>query len=137
MDTMVTEGSRPDPNDIWVERQRALRRGRALHAEALSGALRRVARAVVSVIGRGIAVPLRRALRRRGDGLALLSMSDHMLADLGLMRADVQAMAYGVVPAARVSGAPERPERAFSGVVIELAAERMMSVTARRVREAA
>jgi uncharacterized protein YjiS (DUF1127 family) len=87
-----------DPNEIWVRRRRALARGRALHGMAIGRVLRRAAGCLAWLIRAVVVAPLRHAFRQRTDTLLLLSMNDRMLADIGLMRADVQALAYGLVP---------------------------------------
>lgn len=87
-----------DPNEIWVGRRRALARGRALHGIAIGRVLRRVAGCLAWLTCAMVVAPLRHTFRQHGDTLLLLSMNDRMLADIGLMRADVQALAYGLVP---------------------------------------
>jgi uncharacterized protein YjiS (DUF1127 family) len=101
-----------DPNEIWSRRQRALARGRMLHAVAMGGALRRAGGCLAWLIRVAVVAPLRCAFRRRSDTLFLLSMNDRMLADIGLMRADVQALACGVVPVGHLAPAATEVESA-------------------------
>lgn len=91
------------PGLDWHDLQDARAHGRQLQAEAVAGFLARIARAP------GFA--LRRLVRRRADRFALLSMNDHLLADIGLRRMDVQAIAYGVIPVEQVSASCERTPR--------------------------
>jgi uncharacterized protein YjiS (DUF1127 family) len=79
-------------------RRQRLLGGRMLHGVGLGRALRRAAGCVAWLIRAVVAAPLRRAFRQRRETLVLLSMNDRMLADIGLMRADVQGLAYGVIP---------------------------------------
>lgn len=97
----------PSASAIRFDRQHAIDRGRLLHAVAMSGAMGRTVRGVVAV-ARGVLGALGRMRRRRADTHALLAMSNHVLADIGLSRADVQGMACGVIPVGRVT----RPESA-------------------------
>lgn len=91
-----------DLNESRVGRQRRLHHGRMLHG----GALRGVAGYVAWLIRTVVVASLRRVLRQRRDTLFLLSMNDRMLADIGLMRADVQGLAYGIIPVEQFARGP-------------------------------
>lgn len=88
---------------------------------------------LLDLVERWLIEPRRRARRRRAQLDLMLSLSGRTLADIGLLRADVQAVAWGRVPAcqlgarrAEIGGvaacceawprpctcAPRRPERA-------------------------
>ena len=86
-----------DPNEIWARRQRALPRGRVLHGVAMGAALRRAGGRMARLVRNVMVAPLCRVFRQRRDTLFLLSMNDRMLADIGLMRADVQGLACGII----------------------------------------
>lgn len=91
------------PGLDWHDLQSARAHGRRLHAQAMAGFLANTARKLGSAIGK--------LLQPRAERFALLHMNDHMLADLGLRRMDVQGMAYGVIPVEQVRGQPEPTSR--------------------------
>jgi uncharacterized protein YjiS (DUF1127 family) len=104
----------------WDDLHQAIERGRDLRAQAVNLGLRRAAAAAWR-IGCVLLKPLRRASRRQADTRLLLGLSDHMLADIGLERADVRGMAYGVIPIPRRDDAAQAPA---SAAVVPLAARR-------------
>lgn len=63
--------------------------------------------AAVAMVGRSLAAGVARRRQRRADGRLLLGLNDHLLADLGLTRADIQGVVWGVVPVSAVGEAPE------------------------------
>lgn len=87
-----------DPNEIWAKRQRPPTRGRLPRGVATGAALRRWGGRMAWLLRTAIVAPLRRVLGQRRDTLFLLSMNDRMLADIGLMRADVQGLACSIIP---------------------------------------
>lgn len=91
------------PGLDWHDPQSARACGRLLDAGATAKFLTGVVRALASATGR--------LLQPRADRFALLHMNDHMLADLGLRRMDVQGMAYGVIPVEQVRSQPEPGSR--------------------------
>ncbi len=77
----------------WHEIQRAVLAGRQLRAEWRQ---QHAARLIGHVKERWLA-PARKALRRRADLKALLALDDRTLADIGVRRAEVQGVLYGVL----------------------------------------
>ena len=63
--------------------------------------------AAVVWVKRALGSGMARRRQRRADGRLLLGLNDHLLADLGLTRADIQGVVWGVVPMAAVGEAPE------------------------------
>ena len=76
----------------WVEQRRVMREAERLRAEAVRDALRGLWRGILRL---GEAV--RRSEQRRGSLQELLALDDHTLADIGLHRAELQAVARGLV----------------------------------------
>jgi uncharacterized protein YjiS (DUF1127 family) len=114
------------PGLDWHDLQSARAHGRLLHAQAMASFLASTARALGSAIGR--------LLRPRPDRFALLHMNDHMLADLGLRRMDVQAIAYGVIPVEQVA-APPTP--ALENAKVEILRPRPIAASQDRELDAA
>ncbi len=69
--------------------------GRALRAQAVQQALRRLVRGIVGIIAQG-AEALRRWHRRRVAYRALMALNDHLLHDIGLHRAQIPAAVDGL-----------------------------------------
>jgi uncharacterized protein YjiS (DUF1127 family) len=113
-----------DPNEIWARRRRAVARGRVLHAVAMRRVLREAAGWVAWLIRTVVLAPLRHAFRQRSDTHLLLSMNDRMLADIGLMRADVQALAYGLVRVDQFAADPMEAASPPGGDLADLSCER-------------
>jgi uncharacterized protein YjiS (DUF1127 family) len=64
--------------------------------------------AAVVLVKRALGSGVARRRQRRADGRLLLGLNDHLLADLGLTRADIQGVVWGVVPMAAVGEADAR-----------------------------
>lgn len=106
----TTRADAASASAIRPERRRAIDRGRLLHATLVSSTLRSAASGVAAVI-RVVLGALGGIRRRRSDSYVLLAMSDHMLADIGLTRADAAGMVYGGVRPDRVTSRPEPAPR--------------------------
>jgi uncharacterized protein YjiS (DUF1127 family) len=70
-------------------------------------AIAAVGLAAMVMVRCALAGVLARRRQRRMDRRLLLGLNDHLLADLGLTRADIQGVVWGVVPVAAVGEGPE------------------------------
>jgi uncharacterized protein YjiS (DUF1127 family) len=77
----------------WHEVERAILAGRRLRAEWVR---QQAARLIGRLRERWLG-PAGQTLRRRGELKALLALDDRMLADIGVRRAEVQGVLYGVL----------------------------------------
>jgi len=98
------------PGLDWHDLRRAQAYGRKLQALAMASFLCRIGRRLVSAV--------RELWRRRADRFALVHMSDHMLADIGLRRMDVQGIAYGVIPIEHVRAQPAPTPRSAEVAIL-------------------
>ncbi len=71
------------------------RTGRALRAQAVQRAVRRLVRGIVGIIAQGTET-LQRWHRRRVAYRALMALNDHLLRDIGLDRAQIPAAVDGL-----------------------------------------
>jgi uncharacterized protein YjiS (DUF1127 family) len=123
-------------NDIWVRRQRAMALGRQLHGEVM-GRVIRVAGAALGLIRIPVVARLRRLARQRRNTSMLLSLNDRMLADLGLMRADVQGLAYGVIPMPQLTSEPTFEPLGDGSDAMDVSSSQLTDALRGHLREAA
>ena len=97
-------------HEQWVRREAA--RLRAEHAA-------RLVRRSMSALARWLG-PLWRRHQRNADLRQLLALDDRVLADIGLRRADLEALKHGVVPWEQVFE-PRAPRGDAGGGVVRLA----------------
>jgi uncharacterized protein YjiS (DUF1127 family) len=81
----------------WKVVDEAILRARRLRAEALAEHISHAARLLAGWVA-GLLGRIRHARRRRADTVALMTLDNRLLDDIGLKRSDVTAAAYGDVP---------------------------------------
>jgi uncharacterized protein YjiS (DUF1127 family) len=80
----------------WGEQQRLLGEAERMRAAVMRAAFLRLKRAMAGAMAGAIAA-VRRREQRRGGLHELLALDDHTLADIGLHRAELQAVVQGLV----------------------------------------
>jgi len=94
--------------------QAAMQRACTLRAEAMRALALSAATKVGSAL-RALARRLRRTVERRRTARQLVGLSDHLLADIGLTRADAQGLAWGLVSLEQITR--QRPAAGAGDVV--------------------
>lgn len=81
----------------WRASERLIGRARALRARSVAAIMHHLARVILGLVE--LAARTRRRSRR---SQGLVGLSDHLLADIGVRRADLHALVYARAPLARI-----------------------------------